>query len=264
MSSAPPPPPVAKVSFSWTRPGTCSAPNTSPVTFAVVSPKFANMAGTGAMLDAAAVGNSQIAAWIKPRQDLYSEFGSAMSNDFFSLLTCKGFTTKGPFANYDEMVFPDRIGSDLVLAPEVDIRLAVQSEPVPPSFSSALIGAAFGGGNRAPAASRLQGQATLSGRVTISIRESVTDTRMWTRSIEVPSESFPFVSSREYPPTAGMFYNEVVTGDPAFLTALAPKLAAIYTKALAAAWNYTDPQEMRLVKSQSLEPRRKAVSGMSR
>jgi hypothetical protein len=195
---------------------------------------------------------------------MYEEFASSMRNDFFALLSCKGFTTRGPFATYEEMVFPDRMGSDLVLAPEIDLRLAVESEPAAPSLAGAVLGAALGVGRRGVSTSKLKGTASISGRITIGVRESVTDTRMWTRSIEVPAETFEFVSSREYPSTAAMLYNEIVTGDPAFLAALGPRLVTIYGKVLTTASNYTNPQEMRLVKSQSLEPRRRAVSGMSR
>jgi hypothetical protein len=259
----PAPPPAPKVSFSWSKPGTCATSGSVPVTFAIVHPRFVSVAGTGSMLDGAATRNYQLAAWMKPRQDMYDEFAASMRNDFLALLSCKGFTTKGPFTSYEEMVFPDRVGSDLILAPELDLRVRVQSEPVPPSFGSALLGAALRV-NTSPDGAKLKGQATISGRITLSIRESVTDTRMWTRSIEVPSETFEFVSAREYPPTAAMLYDEIVTGDPAFLEALGPKLLAVYGKALSAAWNYTSPQEMRLVKSQSQDPRKRAVSGMSR
>lgn len=252
-----------RVAFTWEAPQACVKPATVPVTFAVVRPVWQTVAGSGSMLDAAAMTNPQVAMWIRPRQDLYDEFASAMRNDFFALLTCKGFTTRGPFASYQEMVFPDRMGSDLVMAPEIDIRLAVRTEAVAPSLGSALLGAALGV-RGAASSTKLTGDATLSGRVTVAIRESVTDTRMWTRSVEIPAESFAFTSSREYPVTAQLFYNEIVTGDPAFIAALGPRLAEIYRNALAAAWNYTDPQEMRLVRSQSLDVRNRAISGIAR
>lgn len=252
--------PTPAVAFTWQTPGQCQAPASVPVTFAVVSPKWQTVAGTGAILEAAAASNPQLAAAIRPKQELYEAFASAMRNDFFSLLTCKGFTTRGPFASYDEMVFPDRMASDLVLAPEIDLRLAVQSEPAAASLGGALLSVALAG--RGPTSNKLKGQATLSGRVTVALRESVTDTRMWTRSIEVPAESFTFESENAYSAAAAPYYNEIVTGDPAFIAALGPRLAAIYAKALTAAWSYTDPQEMRLVKAQSQDPRRRAVSGI--
>lgn len=147
-SASPSTPPGAvsapRVAFTWEAPQACSRPATVPVTFAVVRPVWQTVAGSGTMLDAAAMTNPQVAVWIRPRQDLYDEFALAMRNDFFAMLTCKGFTTRGPFASYQEMVFPDRIGSDLVMAPEIDIRLAVRAEPVSASLGTALLGVALG------------------------------------------------------------------------------------------------------------------------
>lgn len=250
-----------KVSFNWSAPAACETSGSIPVTFAVVSPVWQKVGGTGTLIDAYAAQNPQWLAYVKPRKDLYDEFASSMRNDFFALLTCKGYTTKGPFASSDDMVFPDRMASDLTLAPEIDLRLAVNADVPEPGWGQ-IIGLSIM--KRGASESRLKGTASLSGRVTIAVRESVTDTRMWTRSIEVPTESFEFVTENSYPETAKPLYSEVVTGDPAFLRALAPKLSIIYQKALSTAWNYTNSQEMRIVKSQSQEPRKKAITSISR
>lgn len=251
-----------KVSFNWQAPEQCITPASVPVTFAIVQPIWQKVAGSGSMIDAAALQDPKVAAWVKPRKDLFDEFSSSMRNDFFSLMSCKGYTTKGPYASFEEIVFPDRLASDLSLVPEIDLRVVANAEPVEASLSSMVPGLSIL--KRGVAGTKLKGVGSISGRITLAIRESVTDTRMWTRSIEIPTETFEFVTQNEYPETSKVFFNEVVTGDPAFIQALAPKVAAVYKKALTTAWNFTNSQEMRLVKAQSQDPRRRATSNMSK
>lgn len=252
-----------KISFSWQEPDQCTTPASVPVTFAIVQPIWQKVGGTGSMIDAAALQDPKLAAWIKPRKDLFEEFSSSMRNDFFSLMSCKGYTTKGPYASFEEIVFPDRLASDLSLVPEIDLRVTANVEPTEPSLAQSLM-PGLGLLKRGVSTTKLKGVGSISGRITLAIRESVTDTRMWTRSIEIPSEAFDFTTQNEYPETSRVYFNEVVTGDPAFIQALAPKVAAVYKKALTTAWNFTNPQEMRLVKAQSQEPRRRATSNMSK
>lgn len=254
--------PAPQASFAWVKPDSCALPGATPVTFAVISPRTIKAEGSGSSIDNASVRNAELAAWTKPKRDLLESFNSSMRQDLFALLTCKGFTTRGPFASYDEMVFPDRTGSDLILQPEIDLTLSVRGVPVTQSFGNALFSAALGA--KSPTSTKVKGKATIGGKITLGLRESITDTRMWTRTVAVPSESFEFVSDREYPVSAEPYFAEVLTGDAAFIRELAPRLLTVYQNVMTAAWRYSDPQEMQMVKGQSLEPRKRGVAGIAK
>ncbi|MHB1861340.1 MAG: hypothetical protein ACYCVL_00085 [Gemmatimonadaceae bacterium] len=254
--SQPAPAPIPKQTFSFTPPDACQTPGSVKVTFAIISPQWADRPAQ------TPVGyQDPVAQYLTDRQALEGDFASAMKDDFMSMLTCKGFTTRGPFRSPDDMVYPDRIGSDLVLEPEIAFNIAVQTEQVQPSFAEAL---AEAWNPNAKGTVHLQGQATLTGRVTLSAMESVTNTRMWEKTIEVQPESFEFVADRTYPVAYAQFYSRLVTGDPGFLKEYGPRLAAIYKSALKTSWNYLDAREMAMVKQQSLEPRRKAITAVGR
>jgi hypothetical protein len=191
-------------------------------------------------------------------QVLYDDFSHSMRDDFLSLATCKGFSTKGPFSTYEEMVFPDRTGTDLVLVPEINVKVSVQTSSEAASMTTGeFIGAVFG--KKGPAPATMKGTAMISGRVTLAVKESITNTRMWTRNIDIPSESVSFVGERQYPVgTPGFVLDAYALSDNGLLRVLGPRLQAIYQRVLTASWNNLDTREMEMVRKQSLEPRAKS------
>ena len=63
---------------------------------------------------------------------LFEIFSSNMARDFAEILTARGFTIRGPFVSYDEMTFPDKEGSNLILSALVDFTpTQATSRPLP-------------------------------------------------------------------------------------------------------------------------------------
>ncbi len=91
--------------FQWDPPER-ALPKSADVTFALVSPRY-----------------SQDEPWTKFWP--FTDFSRNLGHDFEEMLTAKGYSFRGPFATYDEMTFPDKDGSDLVLQPSLDITLDV-------------------------------------------------------------------------------------------------------------------------------------------
>lgn len=245
--AAPPSPPLPQTTFSFVPPEACKGAGGTKVAFAIVAPLWTSSIPTLSTSDGS-----------MPLQALYDDFSKSMKNDFLAMTTCKGFSSRGPFNSYDEMVFPERIGSDLVLVPELNVKVAVQStsESVPLTVGN-FFSALFGQSKNSDII--LKGTATISGRVTLAIKESVTNTRMWTRNIEVAQEQIEFIGERRYAfGTPQSTLNQYALGDNGLARVLAPKLQAIYGRVLLASWNNLDTREMELVKKQSLEPRAKA------
>lgn len=180
----------------------------------------------------------------------------AMKQDFLEMLTCKGYLTKGPYESFEEMVYPDREASNLLLEPELQISVSVSAvrlaskgllfgTPQPPSPTASY-----------PA----EGTAMVGGRVTLTLKEPLTNTRMWTRSIEVPAEEFQFVTQRRFigTTTSGAL-EQLVLADDGMRVNLQPKLEAAYKTVLRTAENYLDLRELTTISAQAAEVRKKAA-----
>jgi len=174
----------------------------------------------------------------------FSDFSKNMALDFQQILSARGFTVKGPFGSYDELTFPDKKGSDLVLQLTLEVRLDI----INPVARKHI-------GIWSPDSYSINGQAAIGGRVTLSLMESLSKERMWFKSIEIPREVVSFEGEKEYPaPPSG-----IDLSDPGIAKSLGPKLEALYTKVMQASWNYLDPGEMQLVKKQADEIKKKKV-----
>ncbi|MBI1805662.1 MAG: hypothetical protein HYR76_01270 [Ignavibacteria bacterium] len=174
----------------------------------------------------------------------FTDFSKNMGLDFQQILSARGFTVKGPFGSYDELTFPDKKGSDLVLQPTLDVRLDI----VNPEARKHV-------GILGPDSYTLNGQAAIGGRITLALTESLSKERMWFKSIDIPREVVSWEGEKEYPAPP----NGVDPNDAGITKVLGPKLEAIYTKVMQAAWNYLDPEEMKLVKKQAEEIKKKKV-----
>ena len=224
------------LSFSYTPPTSAPA-GSAKVTLAVVQPQWAKDDG-GDLL----------------------EFSTAMKNDFIALLNARGYTTRGPFDSYQAMVFPDKNGSDLILTPE--LALTWEFSDVKPvaggSFGEGLLAAAAGG--KGPYV--VNGTATIRGRVNLLLSESLTNERMWSKSIAVAPVVVKWAGKKKYTPgvdaplTTTEGIRQFIMSDPGFQRAMYPKLEATYQTILQKGWDYLDPQEIRSVKTQAADLKR--------
>jgi hypothetical protein len=81
---------------------------------------------------------------------------------------------------------------------------------------------------------------------------------MWTRSIEVPSTSFPFETEALYPQSINIGQAQyVVLNDGAVLRPIVPKLEDMYSAVFKAAESYLNPKEIASVSAQAMELRKK-------
>lgn len=225
------------LTFSYAPP-TTSAPNSAKVTLAVVQPQWARTEGAA---------------------DL-NQLTTAMGNDFMALLNARGFTTRGPFDSYQAMVFPDKTGSDLVLTPEMQLSWQfadVKTAQANDGLMAALL-------NPGKTSYVVNGTVTISGAINLLLSESMTNERMWSKSIKVDPIVVAWAGSKHYDPTTdpslsapGALRNFLMS-DPGFQQAVFPKLEAMYQSIMQKSWDYLDPREVQLVKSQAAELKRRA------
>ncbi len=245
LSSAPPPVPAARYDFSPASP--CDAPGATKLTLAIVAPRWHDQA----MLP---MGVPAMAYPLYNRPRTFLDLAQAMRADFLELATCRGYLTRGPFDSFDAMVYPDREASQLLLEPElmIDVKLS-NLATVEGSVLTQIIRVS------APTYN-LSGTATVAGRVTLALKEPITNTRMWTRSIEVPAEAFDFVTANKYPGGITVPQAEaVVVNDAGLLRSLIPKLEKMYGSVFGTAQSYLDARELATVARQATDVRKKAA-----
>lgn len=211
--------------FDWNPPET-AATASAGVTFGIVGGSY-----------------SKEEDWI----DVYpfNTFRDNMRSDFDELMTARGFTTTGPFLNADEMTYPDKKACDLILEPTLDVQLTVGQ--VSAQEHVVLLGDNY---------YTLNGNATIGGRVTLSVVESLTGTRMWNKSVSVEKVTFPWKGEAKYatPPQGWYLKNE-----PGLQQAIAPHLERAYNAILDKAWDYLHPEEMAVVAKQAMEVKEKTT-----
>lgn len=96
----------------------------------------------------------------------------------------------------------------------------------------------------------------------LSVQESLSRTRMWNKSVEIPQTKVHLVGQTKfgavtYP--AGPRASDFDSDDPGFLGVVSPPLEKAYLDILGKAWTYLDPEEMRTVKAQAAELRAKTT-----
>ena len=114
----------------------------------------------------------------------------------------------------------------------------------------------------APTEFTVRGTLVFSGRVTLSLKEPVTNTRMWTKSIELGNTSVPFQGTSVY--SGALTSNLNIRRDVGLLIALTPKIEEIYRIVLTTADNYLDPSKVRLVSAQAAEVRKRGAISVPR
>ena len=195
---------------------------------------------------------------------LIADFANNMTKDFMELLSSRGYGVRGPFKSYDDMIHPEKEGSDLLLAAEVDIDLDVSGvRHYYKDRTFGVDGYAFAGPVKVRA------------NVNLIVYESLTNTKMWKKNIAIPPQTVRLKSHNLY--TAGylaqlglgsvshpdvrgsiLFY-EWLKSENKFYSGVGRVLESQYADILNRIFDYLDPREMSMVKSQSMELRKKKV-----
>lgn len=167
--------------------------------------------------------------------DPWRTFSGNMGNDFKEMLTQRGFPFQGPYENYDELVYNQKKNTDLIL--EVDID---------------LLGKQTGLQNRYNTYTKIteywiDGSATIEGKVNLYLSEPFTKTRVWVKSIPIPTQTFYAKSTHRYKTST------VPMEDPGLWNAWVAELDKTYSKIMQTAWNHLDPEEMLVKKKEADE-----------
>ena len=179
-----------------------------------------------------------VGAQIDTPVGLFRNFARNMANDFGEILTARGFSVKGPFKEYDLMTYSDKEGSDLVLTAEVE-------------FTSDLTQLSY------TTFSKMKGPLTVSCHVNLVARESITNNRLWTKSVAITPVRVELVSRRAYPNRVSL--HTLLVNENQFYTTLGHALEAQYTEIMNRIYGYLEPKEMAIVKQAAQKLREREV-----
>jgi hypothetical protein len=233
----------------------------------------------GVVLPSTPASATAAATYLKANQndEVVKGMLSAMGASFAEILIAKGFNTKGPFMSLNEMTFPEKKGSDLLLYPEFDFEVTLQTtnlqKAAPPPAASAAkpesknttnVMDLFGGGEKkpepAPAAPAAAGRTgdtcdlvlTVTGNVLFVAQEPLSSERMWIKRLDVSAAKQTFNGQVGAPCGGAQGEWSLEVHD-----AWAKAHEVVYQSAMKSLDNYVNGEEFQGLKKQSDELRQK-------
>ena len=282
-------PPRDTITFDYT-PTTEALPGSADVNFAIVGTQFvvASTHQSGMFPQQ----NMLLQSSQQPPL-LFLQLATNMTKDFEEVLTARGYGIRGYYDTLDEMIYPDKEGSDLILTAKIKFRADTSGIQYKRDLKNALragggcgclvsianlivlrdlrvaIGsgflytlAGFGGAfvflpkDFVPA-----GHVEISSEVTLEVSEGLTNEIMWSKRIPIP----PFTvepkavlrGKREN--LEQITWQELMKVDNRFYSDMGRAFESQYDKILSQVYTYLDPREMAIVKNQAMELRKRKV-----
>lgn len=178
----------------------------------------------------------------KGESPLLNNMGKSMERDFQELLSTYGYSVKGPFKSYDDMTYPDKEQSDLILIPSVKILLSQnikwKEDYKISSGSSVTVDISF----------------------FMVLQESLTQERLWIKDITLEPVTVPLAFKAFGISYGGVPSIEVLLAyEDDLHAALGSHLSKEYNMVLNRMSSYLHPKEMEIVKNAAMRVRAKKV-----
>jgi hypothetical protein len=194
---------------------------------------------------------------------------SSMGASFNEILLAKGFNTKGPFVSLNDMTFPEKKGSDLLLYPEFDFQIQITASNFRADSSSSgggggVLGALSALGGSSSKKKRGDGNTgepdnrvgvcdidlTIDGNLLFVAQEPLSGERMWIKRLDVTKGKETIQGQRGPVCNGGAMTPDV-------RDAWAKAHEAVYQSSMKSLDNYVNGEEFQMLKHQSLELRAK-------
>lgn len=208
-----------------------------------------------------------------------NEFNSRFVKDLQNVLVARGYNVKGPFATEDELTYSDKKGSDFILTYGISFSSAFSNvqgaekaklSQLPEAEVNRIWDGTYTNvpllgpmANYRGDAFYFSGELKNSAKINMTLVESLSKEKLWTKSIDISSEPESFVTSSPHALPEGMDATTALAKTTFADTGMNnPALKAadkIYNNAFAAIWKHLDPEELREIKKQSDEIKSKKV-----
>lgn len=192
----------------------------------------------------------------------FSEFAKSMEKDFEEVLYERQYTFIGPFKEYDDMVFSEKSKTDLLLEVEIDIswKENIQSSPINIKqyanefWSCGAVRKVVAG---IATKYSFEGKAGIGADINIKASEIMTREKVWVKKISIDPQYITVKSGKLY--NDNIKPDDIWTKDPGFYNPMVTFLEEYYKVIMGKAWNYLDPNELKLLKPQIEKIREKSM-----
>lgn len=149
--------------------------------------------------------------------ELFKRFQTAIGNDIEELIIAKGFSLKGPYTGFDEMIFEDKKRTEML----IQIEIVPEFTAVEGSWKTHIMLL-----NPNTNTYSYEGKASLVGKINLSGVEPLTNEKIWSKSVEIPNvENVPIATSERYTRTLNAYE---IMSDPGVYNALGKALQMQY------------------------------------
>ena len=174
----------------------------------------------------------------------FANLSESIHEDLLKIIMSKGFNISGPYDSYDLIPFQDKKAIDLILIPIVELSVTLKDHQEKAENMWM------------PAADQIQtGNAVISGKFVLEMKEIVTRELMWVKTIPFKSFEFPYYNrvtyeeyahNKKYTPGQLYSYNPIFDG-------MAKGIEQQYTDMIGTIDSLIDPEEMAIIKKQAQE-----------
>lgn len=179
------------------------------------------------------------------KEPIFKKFKTNMGVDFEELLVARGYSIRGPFNSYDEVVFRDKQDADLLMEVEIDFNYEAGQGVFKKSRN--LTAAVFG---KTQYDYYLSGNLFIGGKINITLKEPSTSEKLWVKSIPLEDKTV-YLNTSKYKTKSAVF------SDPGYLNPMQEVLNEYYQSSMNLAWKYLELAELRELKSQVKAIRKK-------
>ena len=182
----------------------------------------------------------------------FNDFSKFMAGDINESLTAKGYTVRGPFENYEEALYTDKVETDLLLNVQIDFDLNDQNViwsgseiKVSGKKKTAVFNTFY----------KMNGFFVLSGKLNLSLSEPITKEKIWVKNIPLKQRKINIISSAVYKNLRD--YTAAFETEPSFSNPFVTTMKDYYKEILDIAWANLDPNELASLKKYTKEIREK-------
>ena len=186
---------------------------------------------------------------------MFQEFATNMAGDFMETLNVIGYRVRGPYRTYDQMTFPDKEGSELILSADMSFDYDASGlEAVEVASLLSALQTITGSPSRSQSDSlsyTFSGPVTLTSRITLVLYESLTKERMWTKSLSLDPIQVTLEGSHVFSSKSRPTLRQLLEEENQFYTDVGRKLGEQYQRALSLTYSHLDPREVQKVSAQA-------------
>ncbi len=212
--------------YDWTPPSTAPA-RSSEVTLILINPTY-------------------MKGFEDANEPTFVKFRENMATDFEELLVARGYSIRGPFNTYDEIVYRDKQDADLIMEVQIKFNSEAEQGTLKRSYN------ALASSMRGVSVYKyyLDGTIILDGKLNITLKEPSTEEKLWVKSVPIKKQRIN-VKTAKYPDKKGVFQ------DTNLLNSVETALNESYQSAMNLAWKYLEPAELKQLKAQVKAIRKK-------